>query len=94
MAILRLEDGRTYQELSDITQELASLNIQLKHLPIGENLDLPGLLAEDILSIAQKEQVLATVDSYFQEFKRTAGYQWCDLLVLHPSTPHLYALLL
>lgn len=93
MAILRLENGTTYKELSDITQELASLNIQIKHLPIGENLALPELLADDILSIAQKEQVLATVDSYFQEFKRTAGYQWCDLLVLHPGAPHLYALL-
>lgn len=93
MAILQFEDGTLYTNLSQIALELASLNIQLKRLPVGKNLDLPGLLTRDILSVAQKERVLAAVDGQFDALKRTTGYKWRDLMVLHPGSPQLYALL-
>jgi 1,2-dihydroxy-3-keto-5-methylthiopentene dioxygenase len=93
MAILQLEDSTTYTNLNDIVSELAPLNIQLKRLPLGENSVLPGLLAQDILSIEKKEQVLAAVDRYFEELNCTTGYQWRDLTVLHPGSPYLYALI-
>ncbi len=93
MAILQLEDGTTYTNLNEILSELAPLNIQLKPLPLGENSALFGLLAEDILSAQKKEQVLAAVDNYFNELKRTESFQWCDLTVLHPGSPYLYALI-
>ena len=93
MAILQLEDSTTYTEFSDITRELAPLNIQLKRCCVRKNLALPGLLGQDILSVAQKEQVLQAVDNHFEELKRTAGFQWRDLIVLHPGSPHLYALI-
>jgi 1,2-dihydroxy-3-keto-5-methylthiopentene dioxygenase len=93
MAILRLEDGTQYTNFNEIDEELASLNIQLKHLPIGEKLAVHRLLEQDILKAEQKDQVLAAVDSYFIELKRTAGYQWRDLTVLHPGSPCLYALI-
>ena len=35
MAILRLEDGTTYTELTDITRELAPLNIRLNRWSVG-----------------------------------------------------------
>lgn len=93
MAILQLEDSTIYTNLSQIASELAPLNIQLKRLPVGKNLDLPGLEAQDILNFTQKEQVLAAVDSQFEQLKRTSGYKWRDLMVLHPGSPHLYALI-
>lgn len=93
MAILQLEDGTTYTNLNEILSELASLNIQIKRLPLGDNCAVFELLAQDILSAEQKEQVLAAVDSYFKELKRTENFQWCDLTVLHPGSPYLYALI-
>lgn len=93
MAILQLEDGTTYTNLHEILSELAPLNIQLKRLPLEENCAVFELLAEDILSAEKKEKVLAAVENDFQELKRTERFQWCDLTVLHPGSPYLYALI-
>lgn len=92
MAILRLEDRKTYTQFRDISRELAPLNIRLERCPVGKTLDLPGLLAQDILSPAQKEQVLQGVSSHFEQVK-CYGYQWRDLMVLHPGATYLDALI-
>jgi 1,2-dihydroxy-3-keto-5-methylthiopentene dioxygenase len=89
MAILRLEDGTTYTQLSDITRELAPLNIQLNSWPVGDNPEIRELLAKDALDDNQKEQVLQALDGYFEQLKETAGYQSRDLIVLHPEIPNL-----
>ena len=93
MAILRLENGTTYTKLSDITRELASLNIQLNSWPVGDNPEIRDLLAKDALDDNQKEQVLQALDGYFQQLQQSAGYQSRDLIVLHPDIPNLDALL-
>ena len=93
MAILRLEDGRTYTQLSDITRELTPLNIQLNSWPVGDNPEIRELLAKDAIDDNQKEQVLQALDGYFQQLKETAGYQSRDLIVLHPDIPNLDTLL-
>lgn len=93
MAILRLEDGTTHTEIAEISRELAPLNIQLNHWVVGDNLQLHSLLAEENLNQEEKEQVLKTLDSYFEELQRTAGYQSRDLIVLHPGLSNLDALL-
>ncbi|HCF26762.1 MAG TPA: acireductone dioxygenase, partial [Cyanobacteria bacterium UBA11049] len=49
MAILRLEDGTTYTELTDITRELAPLKIQLNRWSVGDDRELHRLLAKEIL---------------------------------------------
>ncbi len=93
MAILRLEDGTTYTQLSDITPELAPLNIQLNSWPVGDNPEIRELLAKDALDDNQKEQVLQALDCYFQQLQQSAGYQSRDLIVLHPDIPNLDTLL-
>jgi len=93
MAILRLEDGTTYTQLSDITRELAPLNIQLNSWPVGDNPEIRELLALDALSDSEKEQILQALDGYFQQLKESAGYQSRDLIVLHPGIPNLDTLL-
>lgn len=93
MAILQLENGTTYTALKDIARELAPLNIQLNRWAVGDNRELHRLLAQDILNEHEKEQVLTSLDGYFEELKRTAGYQSRDLIVLHSGVPNLDALL-
>ncbi|NWF61853.1 MAG: acireductone dioxygenase [Fischerella sp.] len=93
MAILQLEDGKTYTELKDITRELACLNIQLDRWCVGENPQLHQLLAKDSLDEDEKEQVLKALDGYFEQLQQTAGYQSRDLIVLHPDIPNLDGLL-
>ncbi|MBD2337124.1 acireductone dioxygenase [Calothrix sp. FACHB-156] len=89
MAILRLETGTEYQDIADITRELASLNIQLNHWTVGKNPELHRLLAQDSLNEDEKEQVLQALDGYFEELQQTAGYQSRDLVVLHPGITNL-----
>jgi 1,2-dihydroxy-3-keto-5-methylthiopentene dioxygenase len=93
MAILRLEDGTIYNKLSDISRELAPLNIQLNSWPVGDNQELRNLLAQDILNDSEKEQVLQALDRYFEKLKQTAGYHSRDLIALHPEIPNLDTML-
>lgn len=89
MAILQLEDGRVHTDLQSISKELAPLNIQLRHWAIGEDGQLKSHLASYSLDDNEKEQVLQSLDRYFEQLKQTAGYQERDLIVLHPGIPNL-----
>lgn len=93
MAILRLEEGTTYTNLDDIERELAPLNVRLSRWPVGDNPEIQQLLAKDALNDEQKEQVLQSLDGYFEQLKASAGYQSRDLVVLHPEVPNLDTLL-
>jgi 1,2-dihydroxy-3-keto-5-methylthiopentene dioxygenase len=93
MAILKLENGTLYQELQDITRELAALKIQLNQWDVGSDRQLHELLAQDSLKEEEKEQVLQALDGYFAQLQQTAGYQSRDLIVLHPGIPNLDELL-
>ena len=93
MPILRLENGTTHTQLSDIVRELAPLNVKIDRWLVGENPQLKALLSQEILSDAEKEHVLKSLDIYFQQLQQTADYQSRDLIVLHPSVPNLDAML-
>ncbi len=93
MAVLRLEDETRYTQIIDIQRELAPLNIQVNHWHVGNDPKMNSLLAQDTLSDAEKEYVLEGLDMYFQKLATTAGYQKCDLIVLHSSVPNLDAML-
>ncbi|CDN11836.1 MAG: acireductone dioxygenase [Richelia sp.] len=93
MAILQMENGDRYTDLQTITQELAPLNVQINHWTVGENSQVRNLLAQESLQYEEKESVLQGLDNYFQELQQTAGYQYRDLIVLHPGIPNLDELL-
>ncbi len=93
MAILRLEGGTTYTQLSDIERELAPLNVQFNRWSVGNEPELGALLAQTILSDTEKEKLLQALDVYFQQLQQTAGYQSRDLIVLHPGISNLDTLL-
>jgi 1,2-dihydroxy-3-keto-5-methylthiopentene dioxygenase len=93
MAILELENGTRYTHLQDISSELAPLNIELNRWAVGESQQLRQLLAQDSLNEEEKEQILKSLDSYFEQLQQTAGYQTRDLIVLHPGIPNLDTLL-
>src|SRR5262245_11488703 len=85
MAKLRRDDGVVWTELSDIQRELAPLGIRLSDWPTG---DVP-LLRKETLDDAEKGQVLAALDHYFEKLKASDGYQTRDLIVLHQAVPKL-----
>jgi 1,2-dihydroxy-3-keto-5-methylthiopentene dioxygenase len=93
MAILQLENGTTYTQLSDIVRELAPLNVHLNRWPIVDEPRLKTILAQDALSDAEKEYVLTALNMYFQQLQQNAGYQSRDMIVLHPGIPNLDTLL-
>jgi 1,2-dihydroxy-3-keto-5-methylthiopentene dioxygenase len=92
MAVLQLEDGKTYTEMSEISRELAALNVKLDRWEIGDS-QTRSLLSQETLDDAEKEQVLVALDGYFEQLQRSAGYQSRDLIVLHPAVPNLEAML-
>ncbi|MBF2004134.1 MAG: acireductone dioxygenase [Chlorogloeopsis fritschii C42_A2020_084] len=92
MSILKLENGQTLDNLSDIQSELGSLNIQIEHKNLGKSLHLSDLLAQDILSQLDKQQILLSYQTEFELLKQQAGYFCYDLLALHPGSPNLYTL--
>lgn len=94
MAILKLENGTVYTELSEISTLLNSLGIEINSWSVGEDPKLRTLLTKDDLDDAEKEQVLQSLDNYFEQLKQTAGYQSRDLMVLHPDTPNIDQLLI
>jgi 1,2-dihydroxy-3-keto-5-methylthiopentene dioxygenase len=89
MARLLLPDGSTLTDVAAIERELAPLHVKLKQWPVGDSADLRGLLAKDALDDAGKAGVLTGLDRYFEELKRTQGYQTRDLIVLHPGVPQI-----
>ena len=93
MAILRMENGRRLTDLEPIAAELAPLNIGLSHWTTGDDSELQKLLQRQALNDAEKEQVLVSLDHYFESLKTTLGYTSRDLIVLHPDVPNLDGLL-
>ncbi|MGE5657030.1 MAG: acireductone dioxygenase [Actinomycetota bacterium] len=90
MAIVQLEDGTIKANPVAIAQELAPLKIAIARRPIADSPELRELLSQDILELPEKQQVLQALNPEFEELKTQEGYQWRDLKVLHPGSPHLY----
>ena len=93
MAILRMEDGQKLTELEAIAAELAPLNIGLSYWTMGDDSELQMLLQSQALNEVEKEQVLVSLDHYFESLKTDLGYTSRDLIVLHPDVPNLDGLL-
>src|SRR5258708_1578645 len=87
MAKLRREDGVLLEDLAAIQRELAPLHIRLDHWPTGER--PAALLAKPVLDEQEKETVLRELDHYFEQRRRSDGYQTRDLIVLPPGVPKL-----
>ncbi len=91
MAILTLESGSTLTELEKISSLLADLKVQINHWPFDQaRLDL---LERESLDLEQKEELLKSVDHYFEQLKKDANYQSRDLIVLYSSLEGLPSLL-
>lgn len=93
MAILQLENGTILSDIEKISAELAPLNIRLNSWPVSNTPQSQILLAQLALTEEQKEQLLQTLDHYFEQLKQTENYQSRDLIVLHPDTPNLDTML-
>ncbi|WP_017654722.1 1,2-dihydroxy-3-keto-5-methylthiopentene dioxygenase [Fortiea contorta] len=89
MATLLLDDGTLATDLNEITRELDTLGIYLKHYEPGTSLLFPNLLGQDILTDAEKCYILELHSSVFEFLQQENGYLWCDLLSIHPGSPHL-----
>lgn len=93
MAVLQLEDGSIYTNIGAIASQLAVLNIEIDRLPTNANPTIQELLAQDILNVTEKQQIITAFKTEFAYFKRLSGCQWCDLKVLHPGSQQIYALM-
>lgn len=91
MAILTLESGTELKDLEKITPLLSQLNVQLNYWPSDRARQ--DLLTKKSLESAEKEELLQSVDHYFEYLKTEKDYQSRDLVVLHPDTENLDLLL-
>ncbi len=100
MAVLQLEGGEIYTEMNAIARKLSELNVQIEQLPLQKYLanpemgkSLQHLFSQDILNLAQKQEILQALSPKFATRQHVNGCTWCELMVVNPSSPHLYQLL-
>jgi 1,2-dihydroxy-3-keto-5-methylthiopentene dioxygenase len=93
MAILQLENGTIQTDIEKISNELAPLKIRLNRWPVSKSPESKTLLEKNALTEEEKEQLLQTLDHYFEELKQTENYQSRDLIVIHPDIPNLDTML-
>lgn len=91
MAILQREDGTILASRSAIIRELAPLKVEIKSLCLTESSQLRDLMVQEVLNLTEKYQVLQILKTQFEALRLKSGYQWRDFMVLHPGSPHLYA---
>jgi 1,2-dihydroxy-3-keto-5-methylthiopentene dioxygenase len=96
MSILKLSNGEIIESESQIQQELACLNILFKSYDAPKSLDSNSesgkLLGQDVLSYADKDQILQSHKNDLQSHKAEIDNLYYDLLVLHPGSPKLHSL--
>lgn len=100
MAILRLENGTTFTEMTAIEQQLSALRITIGQLPLMQYLSQPEmseslqkLFALDVLNLAQKQGILQSLRpkaKAMEYFGRCTHY---DLISVNLASPSLYQLL-
>lgn len=93
MAKLKLQDNSTFDELSQIREQLSVLNIELDSWKLPTDQKANALLKESALGPEQKEELLKVFDDRFEEQKKLYGYKTRDLIVIHPDIPKLDELL-
>lgn len=89
MAILQLSDNTLSADPELLSEVLSPLGIQLQRFNPGATSLFPDLLAQDILSQNEKQQILELHNSHFEFLKHQGSYSWCHLLTLHPGSPQL-----
>lgn len=93
MAKLKLENGKVLTELEQIRSYLAPLKVELSHWPIEKTEKVGSLLLSEILNDHQKEDLLQSLDSRFEEQQQLYGYQSRDLISIYSTMPQLSELL-
>lgn len=96
MAILRLEDGKTYTQIEDINHQLATLNIKLERWAIN-NPKIYNLLKSDELLPDEEELIIDALKYRFDEIHLnnviSKKKPLIDMVFLHPGTDNLDDLL-
>jgi 1,2-dihydroxy-3-keto-5-methylthiopentene dioxygenase len=72
---------------------LAPLHVALATWPLPEAHAIQTLLGQAVLSAAEQERLLASVDDRFEFLQATKGYTSRDLVVLHEDMPERAAML-
>ncbi|WYL97118.1 MAG: cupin domain-containing protein [Gloeotrichia echinulata IR180] len=93
MATLLLDDGTIESDLGEIARELAPLGIYLKHYDPGTSLLFPDLLQQDVVTDSEKSYILELHNGVFEFLHQENAYLWCDLLNVHPGSPHIQTLI-
>lgn len=90
MATLKLNNGEILTDSSQILEILAPLSIQLKHYDLAESPFFAAMLAQDVLSYSEKDQISQLHQQEFDFIKQKGDYFCYDLFMLHPGSPNLY----
>lgn len=92
MAALTFDDGKCIGEFDEVVGALAPLGIRLERWPVGDDATIRALLARPTLDSAEKDQVSAYYDRYFEPLKAAGGCEARDLIVLHGDIEDLDAI--
>ena len=89
MARIIYTNGKEETNMDVITPCLAKMGVELKHWPLPDEELVAKQLASAALNDDEKNNVLKSVDHYFDQLKKDQGYTTRDLIVLHEDIPGL-----
>ena len=93
MARIITSEGDAITDFKVIRDRLAGLGIALNSWTARTDARAQELLAKQSLSDAEKEELLGTVESRFEQLKNEKGYKTRDLVVMHEGIPNLAEML-
>lgn len=93
MARIMFADGSETRDFSMIQTKLAELGITLRHWAVPEDARVMELIDQAALNDAEKDELLNSVEHFFETLKQEAGYRTRDLIVLHEDIPGLAEML-
>jgi 1,2-dihydroxy-3-keto-5-methylthiopentene dioxygenase len=91
MAILRLENGKTYQDWDQIASHIGGLKIVIDCMSVADSLQ--PLMTKELLTNHEQQQILRTQKNQVKAIARRDRFERQDVMVLHPGSPLLYPVL-
>jgi 1,2-dihydroxy-3-keto-5-methylthiopentene dioxygenase len=93
MAILQLDNGKTYHNWNAIASRIGGLKIVMDCLACCQSAEMRELMDMEVLNSYQRQKILNNHKNQLNTLQNRDRFQQRELLVLHPGSPLLYPFL-
>lgn len=90
MAILQLDNGKTYHNWNAIASVIGGLKIVMDCLACCQSAEIRALMNQDVLNNYERQKFLNRHKNLLNTLQIRDRFQQRELMVLHPGSPLLY----